>query len=143
SDQKDQEAERAYLGRGLAAGRGWSTERAGGACHDAHLVEDVALVGLAALLAQEQFCGDLRVGLAVGDEPRGLRLAFGQRFGASSVGRAWPGAPVDVICESSQLAFCMVAVSERAEGAQCRCGELELEARSGPLGNQGSGSVSG
>jgi hypothetical protein len=39
--------------------------REGGACRDAHVVEDVAQVGLGRLLAQGQFRGDLRVGLAV------------------------------------------------------------------------------
>jgi hypothetical protein len=51
-----------------------------GAGGDAHLVEDVAQVGLDGLLAQEQFRGGLRVGLAVDDEPRHLEFASGQRL---------------------------------------------------------------
>jgi len=39
-------------------------------------------------LAQEQFRGDLRVGLAVDDEPRHLEFASGQRLYACSVGLA-------------------------------------------------------
>ena len=98
-DQKDQEAEQAYLGRGLAAGPVCSTAREGGACHDAHLVEGVAQVGLDGLLAQEQFRGDLRVGLAVGDEPRDLVVAFSQGLDVGCAGLARPGAPVDVMSE--------------------------------------------
>src|SRR6516164_5429640 len=66
--------------------------REGGACRDAQLVEDVAQVGLDGLLAQEQLRGDLRVGLAVDDEPRHLEFAAGQRLDACPVGLARPGA---------------------------------------------------
>jgi len=40
-------------------------------------MEDLAQVDLDRLLAQEQFRGDLQVGLAVDEEPRHLEFAFG------------------------------------------------------------------
>src|SRR5262245_7723441 len=59
---------------------GWWVDgaRERGARRDAHLVEDVAQVGLDGLLAQEQFRGDPRVGLALDDEPGHLEFASGQ-----------------------------------------------------------------
>jgi len=89
-------------------------------------VEDVAQVGLDGFLAQEQFRGDLRVGLAVDDEPCHLEFAIGQRFDASSAGGARACTAMNVPTELSKLAFCLVPVSERAEGVECRRGELEF-----------------
>ena len=65
-------------------------------------MENVAQVGLDGLLAQEQFRGDLRVGLAVDDEPRHLEFASGQRLDACPVGLARPRAPVGTMAELSQ-----------------------------------------
>ncbi len=39
--------------------------------------------------------------------------------------------------------FDTIVVSERAEGVECRCGELEFEARSGLLGKQAQGPAQG
>src|SRR5262249_12025269 len=100
--------------------------REGGACRDAHLVEDVAQVGLDGLLAQEQLRGDLRVGLAVDDEPGHLELASGQRPDASPVGGAWPGAPVDVMPELSQLPLRALPVAPRAASVERRRRALKL-----------------
>jgi len=61
--------------------------------------ELTAIVAADGLLAQEQFRGDLRVGLAVGDEPRDLVVAFSQGLDAGCAGLARPGAPVDVMSE--------------------------------------------
>jgi hypothetical protein len=48
-------------------------------------------VGFHGLLAEEQFRGDLNVGLAVGGEPRHLEFAFGQRLDPGSAGDARAG----------------------------------------------------
>ena len=61
-----------------------------GARRDVHLVEDVAQVGFDRLLAQEEFRGDLRIGLALDDELRHLEFALGQRCDARSVGPSRP-----------------------------------------------------
>src|SRR5262249_61580321 len=61
--------------------------------------ELTAIVAADGLLAQEQFRGDLRVGLAVGDEPRDLVVAFSQGLDVGCAGLARPGAPVDVMSE--------------------------------------------
>jgi len=79
----------------------------------------------------------------VGDEPRGLEFAFGQRFDASSVGRGWPGAPVDVMSEFRSSRSAWSRYRSEPGGAECRCGELEFEARSGPLGKQAQGPAQG
>jgi hypothetical protein len=92
--------------------------REGGACGDVHLVDDVAQVGLDCLLAQEQFRGDLRVGLAVDDEPRDLEFAPGQRVDACPVGLARPGAPVGTMAELSQLSLGALAVAPRAASVE-------------------------
>src|SRR5512146_335771 len=85
--------------------------REGDACRDVHLVEGVAQVSLDGLLAQEQFRGDLRVGLAVDDEPGHLELASCQRLDGCPVGLAWPGAPVGTMAELSQLSLRALAVA--------------------------------
>src|SRR5215469_6034650 len=97
-----------------------------GACEvgtggDAHLVEDVAQVGLDCLQAQEQLRRDLRVGLAVDDEPRHLEFASGQRLDACPAGLARPRAPVGTMAELSQLSLRALAVAPRTAHAEsCR-----------------------
>ena len=66
------------------------------------------------LLAEEQLGRDLRIGLAVGDEPCELELTLGQRFEPSPVGTSWPRAAVDAIAELAQLAFRLIPVAERS-----------------------------
>ena len=72
-------------------------------------------MSLDGLLAEEQLRGDLGIRLAVDDEPCHLEFAFGQRLDPGSVGLARPRATVDAMPELSQLAFRLVAVSQRAE----------------------------
>src|SRR5215204_840838 len=70
---------------------------------DTELAEHVPDVGLDGLLAEEQRGGDLRVGLAVGDELRHLELAFGQGFEPARVDLARARAPMDVPAQLAQL----------------------------------------
>src|SRR6516165_1796693 len=104
----------------IAGAGAFDGAREGGACRDAHLVEDVAQVGLDGFLAQVQFRGDLRVGLAVDDEPCYLQFTSGEGLDACPVGLAWLGAPVGTLAELSQFSLRALAVAPRAAGVE-RC----------------------
>jgi hypothetical protein len=85
------------------------------------------------LLAEEQLGRDLRIGLAVHDEPSDLELTFGQRFKANPVGSAWPRAPVDPVTELPQVTLRLIPIAdcsaslERAGGVlQLGCGAVTL-----------------
>jgi hypothetical protein len=84
------------------------------------------LLGLDSLLAEEQLRGDLRIRLAVGDQPCHLEFAFGQRLQSGLVRLARARASVDGMAELSQLPFRVVAVAQRAAGVEFRGRALQL-----------------
>jgi hypothetical protein len=90
----------------------------GNARGDVHLPEDVVKVSLDRLLAEEQFCGDLGIRLAINDETRQLELTFSQRLDAGSVALAWPSATVIPLAKLPELALGFVAVTQRAAGVE-------------------------
>ena len=86
---------------------------------DADLPEDVAQVRFDGLLAQEELRGDLRIRLAVNDEPGKLKLALCE--GCDAVAAASRRtAVVHGSAEFAQLAFGLRAVPSGAEGIEVR-----------------------
>ena len=76
SGQKDQEAGRAYLGRGLAVGSVRSMARARVTRIVKPILWKMLRGWVSTVFWPKQFRGDLRVGLAVNDEPRYLEFAL-------------------------------------------------------------------
>src|SRR4051794_33561323 len=81
----------------------------------AELAERVAEVRFDRLGAEEEFGGDLRVRLAVDDEPCDLEFALGERFDARRICLAGACAPVDRASELPQLPLGLQSVAVRAE----------------------------
>jgi len=106
---------------------------------DIEFAKDVSHVGLDRLRAEKERLGDLRVRVAIDDEPRDLKFARRQRLDAGSVRlagwRASVDKSVDVLAEPSQLALGRGSISKRATGLKlCRS---VLQVRDGTLGLAG------
>lgn len=93
------------------------------------------------LLTEEKLRCDLGIRLAVDDEPCHLEFAFGQRLDTDPIDLARARSAVDAMSELPELAFRVVAVTQRAAGIQFGGGALQLRRGTVTLAGLGQGAA--